>query len=77
MVAPSFNKFLAGWVMYKPSLVAAASKLMLDGERAGLTPEQMIELLEAGCSRVARGDRRATPMRQQHLLRWRKEIDVG
>ena len=36
--------------MYKRSLVVAASKLMLDGERAGFTLEQMIELLEAGLS---------------------------
>lgn len=34
--------------MQKPSLVAAVSKLALDGERAGFTVEQLIELLEAG-----------------------------
>lgn len=34
--------------MEKQSLVAAVSKLALEGERAGFTLEQLIELLEAG-----------------------------
>lgn len=34
--------------MEKPSRVVAIWKLMVEGERAGLTLEQMIDMLEAG-----------------------------
>ena len=51
--------------MDKPSLVVAVWKLMVDGERAGFTPEQMIELLEGGI-----------PVRGLlELIRWRLEYE--
>ena len=44
----SCNSAGFGGVMENPSLVLAISKLAADGERAGFSLEQMIDLLDAG-----------------------------
>ena len=50
--------------MQRPSLLTAVSKLALDGERAGFTVEQLIELLEAGIPVAS----------LLELVRWRLEM---